>query len=57
VKPLPETPGDTLAAVEGALAVRRAADAELFVLAAHWADLHPAETLYEVPVGLLRPAH
>ena len=49
---LPETAGDTLAAVEGALAGRRAADAELFVLAAHWADQHPAETLYGIPVGL-----
>ena len=52
MKRLPETAGDTLAAVQGALAGRRAADAELFVLAAHWADQHPAETLYEIPVGL-----
>ena len=51
IPPLP-TAGDTLAAVEGALAVRRAADVELFVLAAHWADQHPAETLYGIPVGL-----
>ena len=52
ISPLPDTAGDTLAAVEGALAVRRAADVELFVLAAHWADQHPAETLYGIPVGL-----
>ncbi len=45
MKPLPESVGDTLAAVEGALVSRRAADAELFVLAAHWADQHPAETV------------
>jgi hypothetical protein len=49
---LPGTTGDTLAAVEGALLARRAADAELLRLAAHWADLHPADSLREIPVGL-----
>jgi hypothetical protein len=52
MKPLSETAGDTLAAVEGALVSRRAADAELLVLAAHWADQHPAETVPGIPVGL-----
>jgi hypothetical protein len=49
---LPETAGDTLAAVEGAVRARRAGEAQLLVLAAHWADLHPAETIGAIPVGL-----
>lgn len=36
---------DTLDAVESLYAVRRSADAEMFVLAAHFADLHPAESV------------
>lgn len=33
----------TLGRVESLFGARRAADTELFVLAAHYADLHPAE--------------
>lgn len=33
--------GDTLTAVEGALRVKRSAEAEILRLAVHWADLHP----------------
>jgi hypothetical protein len=42
---LPETADGTLAAVERARLARRAADAQVLELAAHWADLHPEETL------------
>ena len=42
---LPDTADATLAAVERGLRVKRAADARLLELAAHWADQHPEAAL------------
>ena len=39
-----DSPGDTLTAVEAALAAKRQAEAELLLLAAAWADQHPGDT-------------
>ena len=43
---LPDTAGDTLAAVEGAPIARRAAEVRVLELAGHWATLHPKESLF-----------
>ena len=43
---LPDDADGTLAAVEAALAAKRAAEARILELAAHWADLHPKESLF-----------
>ncbi len=47
---LPASAGDTLAEVDRGVRRKRAADARLLVLAAHWADLHPEELLGSRPV-------
>ncbi|MBD8868696.1 hypothetical protein [Nocardioides donggukensis] len=44
---MPDSAGETLTAIEGALRIKREAEAELLRLAGHWADLH----------GAVRPAY
>ena len=43
--PIPSAPGETLDAVEAALATKRRAEAELLLLAAAWADQHPGDVI------------